>query len=103
MLLPHRGHRDGRHERGGPSVSPPHSVVSILLYPDMPPGPGDTLYCSPGLPRQAGMGIYGWDGGPPPWAQAPHSGSSTSFSHFAAGRDGSDPCAGSYSPAFPVH
>ena len=38
MLLPHCGQVGGGHECGGPSMSPPHSLTSITLYLNIPPG-----------------------------------------------------------------
>ena len=36
MLLPDCGHQGGGQERGRPSLSPPHSLVPITLYPAPP-------------------------------------------------------------------
>ena len=84
MLLPHRGHRGGRHERGRPSVSPARSLVPVSLYLDIPPGSGGYVpHCSSGPSQRTGMGIYGWDVGRPSCARCPHIGAYTmSILHY---------------------
>ena len=75
MLLPHRAQRGGGYERGRPSVSPPHSLVAITLYLNIPQAGGicpTMLHGS--IPSQhTGTGIYGWDVGLPSCTRCPTS------------------------------